>query len=643
MSTRIYDGRQVREIELLNVFPPAEGEITQYYGRIGQGKTYNATADILDLLRRGYVVYCNWRINWDGFDQRRSFLHVFVSIILPWRKRFYTFKKDNLKYLPVDEHFHDTFEKLTDCYVFLDEGHVVFDSYEMAKLSLAKRASILHTRHFNRSICIISQRPTAIHVAMRANVNRFYKCEKRWQWGPLIRFRRTEFQDMLNETVDDDEEKAISIKQYWGKASVFNAYPSKYLRGDTPDSQKIEFEAHDFGYVARFALLFRAIFGRKNVPVVKGKLVEKIPLPVIGPVVELKNEQKPADASRLPVPVFGQEPEKETAGASKTPRKVGKKKQDAVLTNVEKADTVKVHRVTVQALVILSALFFPCIYANAASIYNAPYGFAWASTTSGTYTTSAEFTIGAWLKTPAGVWTDTSFRSAVVSFSDGAIFYSSQAGSEYFGLQYRVVGSTRGLYISGWNAEAYMSDNNWHFISMTARQVGADVRVELWVDGVFRSSRHDAGQTLSAPTDSAVMIGRRYNGNVANNWNNVYYNYGGAIAGLRYYTSAVSSSTQEQMDNCMLTEASSTVAVAYRLDGDFVGFGNGVATINNFGLTSTTTGPSIYGCPVPAAPATPSTTTASTTGPNLQEWLFVACSFLFFVSLGAWGRIYQKL
>jgi hypothetical protein len=274
MATQIYTGRKVADIELLDIFPPSEGEITQYYGRIGQGKTYGATSDVLDLLRRGNVVYTNWKINWDGYDERNSLLYVFISILLPWKKRLYNFKKENLRYIPVDENFHSTFEKLTDCYVFLDEGHVVFDSYEMAKLSLARRASILHTRHFNRSICIISQRPTAIHVAMRANVNRFYKMEKRWQWGKIIRFRRTEFQDMQNETVDDDEEKAISIKQYWGRSEVFNAYPSKYLRGETKASQSILFEAYDFGIFSRVLLFFRLLFKGKRASLDGGKVVE---------------------------------------------------------------------------------------------------------------------------------------------------------------------------------------------------------------------------------------------------------------------------------------------------------------------------------------------------------------------------------
>lgn len=36
---------------------------------------------------------------------------------------------------------------------------------------------------------------------------------------------------------------------------------------------------------------------------------------------------------------------------------------------------------------------------------------------------------------------------------------------------------------------------------------------------------------------------------------------------------------------------------------------------------------------------TSTTTSAAYNGPNFQEWLFVACVFLFFISLGTWRRI----
>jgi hypothetical protein len=272
MPTTIFQGERVKEVELLDLFPPSEGVISQYYGRIGSGKTYAATADIFELLRCGKVVYANWHIHYDGYDERKSFFRVFITLVFPWITRFYVFPKENLHYFEFSDEWAqkqgfkdwpDWFSHLTDCHLFGDEGHVMFDSYVSTRMSMEKRAAVLHTRHFDRSIHIVSQRPTAIHVAMRANVNKFYKCEKVLGW-PLIRFRRVEYQDMVNENVDENEEKIVSVKQYWGRKRIFEAYDTKYLRGDTKASQKVMFQAWHYGYLAKCKLLFTDLFGHRT-------------------------------------------------------------------------------------------------------------------------------------------------------------------------------------------------------------------------------------------------------------------------------------------------------------------------------------------------------------------------------------------
>jgi len=253
MATTVQIGKKVADIELLDLFQAAEGEITQRYGRIGQGKTYGAVVDILDELSLGHVVYTNFHLNFNGFDQRKSIIYLIGGILFPWKKRYFNFPKENLHFIAVDADFVTNFGKLTDCSVYLDEGHVVFDSYEMAKMSMEKRVSVLHTRHFDRSIHIISQRPTAVHRMMRANVNRFYKYEKLVHFGNFILFRRTEYQDMTDETVD--EAQPVSTKLYIGSKKIMYMYDSKYLRGDTPDSQKVSFEAYDVSFFQKLKLL----------------------------------------------------------------------------------------------------------------------------------------------------------------------------------------------------------------------------------------------------------------------------------------------------------------------------------------------------------------------------------------------------
>lgn len=236
-----------------------EGEITQRYGKIGQGKTYGATVDVIDELKRGHIVYTNWDIDWNGFDERESFIHILGSLLF-FRNKFRKFPASNLRKIEVDENFIKNFSQLTNCSVYLDEGHVVFDSYEMAKMSMDKRVAVLHTRHFDRSIHIISQRPTAIHRMLRANVNRFYRYDKLIS-KPFILFRRVEYQEMEDENVV--EENPESVKLYLGQKKIFNAYNSKYLRGNaqnqTPNA--MIFKVNIFHRIARLiALIFAPLF-----------------------------------------------------------------------------------------------------------------------------------------------------------------------------------------------------------------------------------------------------------------------------------------------------------------------------------------------------------------------------------------------
>jgi len=233
-----------------------DGEITQRYGKIGQGKTYGATVDVLDELKRGHIVYTNWHIEYDGFDQRESIIHILGSLMFPWKNTLKKFPKENLRHINIDKDFIKNFSQLTNCSVYLDEGHVVFDSYEMAKMSMDKRVAVLHTRHFDRSIHIISQRPTAVHRMLRANVNRFYRYQKLIS-SPFILFIRHEFQDMVDENVVEDQPD--STKLYFGKKAIYNAYNSKYLRGDTT-LQMANCQVFKINIFQRIIRLFRLLF-----------------------------------------------------------------------------------------------------------------------------------------------------------------------------------------------------------------------------------------------------------------------------------------------------------------------------------------------------------------------------------------------
>lgn len=275
------EGREVLALDkLLNVFQAKEGEINMYYGKIGNGKTYAATSDILDYLKQGKVVYANWKINVDDHDDRTSFFHILKNIIT-FNKTFYKIPcKQNLYYFDVDDgvynwkgeklaEFHSMADfieyasNLNDCHIFADEAQDMFDSYEGTRFAKNKRRLILHTRHYHRSINIISQRPTAIQVSARGNVNRFYKCVKEYDWGFIRLFARYEFQEMASETVDETKDPE-SVKKYWGNKRVYNAYNSSYLANGIPKSQNVFFQAYELNSRERWYALYLNLYHKYN-------------------------------------------------------------------------------------------------------------------------------------------------------------------------------------------------------------------------------------------------------------------------------------------------------------------------------------------------------------------------------------------
>lgn len=273
--------------EIVNIWellPPEEGSIDIYYGRIGGGKTSAGTRNIIAALNSGQIVYSNWKIKWDGYDERQNWWCLVLGI-LGLKKHFYYFPKENFHFWnfikqeldgkPCPE-FIDVLSRLTDCQVHLDEGHIPFDSYEAAKMSERKRSAVFGTRHFDRQLIIYTQRANSIHINLRQNANRFYKCEVNFDWTlpffkkRFIHFLITEFQDtdssgsvkedhVFNlKTGEETEEYKFAVNQmsYWGSKKHFALFDSKYLRAGAPHSQPNYAKIYWLTWKEKYANLF---------------------------------------------------------------------------------------------------------------------------------------------------------------------------------------------------------------------------------------------------------------------------------------------------------------------------------------------------------------------------------------------------
>jgi len=196
-----------------------------YFGRLGQGKTYAMVRDLIRALDGGAIVYASFQLNWSGYDERRNVFKIFLAAV-GLKREFLEYPASNARFLPVSEKWHEEFGALKGSrehpiIVAVDEAPVLFDSYQMAKMPLYQRININQTRKFFRSVWYTAQRPSAVHVVMRAMTNVFYRCEK-WNILGGTFFARDEFD--LGADDAPDFENRLSRKLYLASKRFFDAY-----------------------------------------------------------------------------------------------------------------------------------------------------------------------------------------------------------------------------------------------------------------------------------------------------------------------------------------------------------------------------------------------------------------------------------
>lgn len=254
MPRKVGNLMEQKTSEIYDLFTPVEGLNTVYYGKVRNGKSYAATADIKELLDSGEVVYANWKINFKGFDQRDSFFIAFIKLIFG-RSYFYSFKPENFHYIDTnDPDLISTLNKLVGVHLFIDEGQWIFNSH-LKTDDPDKRRLILEGGHYCRSLNVITQRPMNILKDIRSQINIWYKCEKRMVLFGRILFARWEIQEMKNDEPDEDPELKHPVKHYWSSKAIFELYETHGMRRDDAMVVQSEFDVYETNFFQRLWLV----------------------------------------------------------------------------------------------------------------------------------------------------------------------------------------------------------------------------------------------------------------------------------------------------------------------------------------------------------------------------------------------------
>lgn len=210
-----------------------QGSLVCYFGRLGAGKTYAMTSDVLSYLNSGELVYTNYQINWSGYDERRSLFNR-VLFRLRLKKGFTVYPASNLRSVTSAE---DLF-KIQNAIIALDEGYLYFDSYVSTKLPIKIRHWVLHLRKHHNVVLYTTQRPMQVHKVMRAMTNRFFRLRRYFIPGIPV-FMREEFDIGSDENIDL-EAKPISRKLYPLWRRVASAYNTDQIIWDAVTEYKVD-------------------------------------------------------------------------------------------------------------------------------------------------------------------------------------------------------------------------------------------------------------------------------------------------------------------------------------------------------------------------------------------------------------------
>jgi len=271
--------------EIFEMFEPVEGFNAVYYGKIGHGKTRNATADIVELLDRGEVVWANWKIAYKGKNEMEDGKRVWTKIVGN-RRQFFNFSPNNFHYLDPQDLIENKagsnvklLSRLVGAHLFIDEGQWLFNSLERHDPndpdSVDKLKLVLHGRHYCRSLNVITQRPSNINKNIRSQVHIWYRCVKRFALFGWIIFERWGIEEMKDDlpveykTTYDKEGKAIKDtpnglrKTYFvntRKDKIFPMYNTHEMRAKDAIEIKPEFEVFSLDFKDKIKLLFKTQF-----------------------------------------------------------------------------------------------------------------------------------------------------------------------------------------------------------------------------------------------------------------------------------------------------------------------------------------------------------------------------------------------
>lgn len=184
--------------------------IKAHTGRPGTGKTYNAVREILKLLDKGFFVWSNIWIDWEGYEEKKKWWKD-ILIKLRIKKGYRSYPESNLKY----------WKKLEDLWtieqgiIFMDEAHVYINARRWKDMPEEMERKLAQHRKDGLHIICTVQSVNRLDTIFRELIDYWYVYQNNLLW-----FTRWEF------SIDDDKAKRfpLSKRLFWKRKKIYEKY-----------------------------------------------------------------------------------------------------------------------------------------------------------------------------------------------------------------------------------------------------------------------------------------------------------------------------------------------------------------------------------------------------------------------------------
>jgi len=179
-------------------------------GRPGTGKTYNSVREVLKLLDNGFLVWSNIWIDWNGYEEKKSWWKK-VLMKIGLKKEWKKYGKENLRY----------WKKLEDLWtieqgiIFMDEAHVYINARRWKDLPEEMERKLAQHRKDGLHIICTVQSVNRLDTIFRELIDFWYVYENNLLW-----FTRWEF------NIDDDKQKRFPMSKriFFKRKKIYMSY-----------------------------------------------------------------------------------------------------------------------------------------------------------------------------------------------------------------------------------------------------------------------------------------------------------------------------------------------------------------------------------------------------------------------------------